>query len=221
MNSKNRKKDRWKVTDAPVIEFGLDGSDYHMLENAAFLIRDVEGLTLEIGTREGGSSRVIIDGIVKSNPTSTRTHICIDPYGGIDYEYCDEFIVIDAYPNRYRDVAIPALYKYCADKPVNLIYFQMTDEQFFKRFEDGVPVYLNGKETIESKYALVFFDGPHTTELVMKETEFFEPRAPSGAMFVYDNVENYYDHSKIEDYLTSKGWSILGRSVYKSVFIKG
>ena len=215
-----RVKDTWKVPNPPLVEFGIDGSDYHMLESAAFMIRDVEGMTLEIGTREGGGTRIIVDGIVKSNPTFRRTHVCIDPYGGIDYEYCDDFAIEDAYPNRYRDMAIPLLYKYCSDKPVNLIYYQMTDEQFFKRFSDGVPVYDNGKEIIENKYALVFFDGPHTTELVMKETQFFEPRASSGSVFVYDNVENYYDHSKIENYLISKGWTMLGKTVYKSVFVK-
>lgn len=217
---KERYKDKWKVTDAPVVEFGLDGSDYHLLEQAAFLINNIEGLTLEIGTREGGSSRIIIDGIVKSGPYRTRTHVCLDPYGGIEYEYCDDYTIVDAYPNRYRDVAIPALFKYCTDKPINLIYYQMTDEQFFKRFADGVPVYLDGKETIENKYALVFFDGPHTTELVLRETEFFEERASQGAMFVYDNVQNYYDHSKIENYLASKGWTLLGASVYKAVYVK-
>ena len=220
MTTKERLKDTWKVPNPPLVEFGIDGSDYYLLEQASFLIRDVEGMTLEIGTREGGGSRIIIDGIVKSDPSSTRTHVCIDPYGGIDYEYCDEYAIEDAYPNRYRDLAIPLLYKYCADKPVNFIYYQMTDQQFFKRFSDGVPVYLDGKETIENKYALVFFDGPHTTELVLNETLFFEERASQGAMFVYDNVQNYYDHSKIEAYLSSKGWTLLGASVYKAVYVK-
>lgn len=217
---KERWKDTWKVPNPPLMEFGLDGGDYHLLEQAAFFIRDVEGLSLEIGTREGGSSRIIVDGIVKSNPHSTRTHVCIDPYGGIEYEYCDNYTIVDAYSNKYRDLAIPALYKYCAGKPVNFIYYQMTDTQFFKRFSDGVPIYLDGKETIENRYALVFFDGPHTTKLVMRETKFFASRASSGAMFVYDNVQNYYDHTKVCEYLTKNGWSVLGATAHKSVYVK-
>lgn len=218
--TESKVKDKW-AHKIEVREFMLDSKDYHLLENAAFMIHDVEGMSLEIGTRAGGSSRIMIDGIVKSIPYQTRTHICIDPYGGIDYNYTDGVYVEDAYPNVYRDIAIPALFKYCMDKPINFIYFQLTDEQFMKRFADGVPIYLNNKETIETKYALVFFDGPHTTEQVLKETEFFEKRAPIGAMFVYDDVYHFYDHSIIEKYLIEKGWVVFGKTEAKAVYTKG
>lgn len=204
-----------KVT---VSSLDVDSIDYGILSRAAFNIVNVRGMTCEIGTRAGGSSKVIIDGIMKSNPPGVRTHIAIDPYGGIDYLSRDNEIIEDAYPDRIRDVAIPALFRYCVGSKVNFQFYQMTDDQFFKRFYDGVPVYSDGKEKILNSYALVFFDGPHTTDIVMRETKFFETRVNTGSIFVYDDVRDYYDHDKIEKYLLKTGWSLMEKTNFKASY---
>jgi hypothetical protein len=55
----------------------------------------------------------------------------------------------------------------------------------------------------------------------LAETLFFEPRAPKGAIFVYDDVVDYYDHSVIRSHLLSAGWSIVASTYYKASYIKG
>ena len=55
---------------------------------------------------------------------------------------------------------------------------------------------------------MVFFDGPHTTKAVAKETEFFVERASSGAVFVYDDI-NDYDHTQIENILFKSGFTLI------------
>jgi hypothetical protein len=197
-----------------------DSTDYHILASAVANIRTVKGLTLEIGTRAGGSSKVIIDSIMKSNPLGIRTHVCIDPYGGLDYQIKDDEIIEDAYPDKVRDIAIPALFRYCVGSKVNFQFYQMTDTQFFKRFDDGVPVYVNGKEEIINTYALVFFDGPHSTDAVMDETKFFETRVIPGSIFVYDDVKDYYNHTPIHNHLLNTGWKLSQASPYKASYVK-
>lgn len=198
-----RERTRWRRQDKPVA-FTTDSGDNRILFEVAKNIteRNVPGLSIEIGTRAGGGSATIIRGLLGNAP---RTHIALDPYGSIDYDYSDHQIIEDAYPNAYRDAAIPALFSFCAGTNVDFLFFQMTDKQFFKRFKDGVPIYRK-EEYIENKYALVFFDGPHTLQSTMEETKFFEARASVGAGFIYDDVEHYYDHSKIQKYLTERNW---------------
>ena len=97
----------------------------------------------------------------------------------------------------------------------------MTDEQFFKRFSDGVPIYINGVEHVINDYGCVYFDGPHTTKQTLAETEFFEPRASQGAVFIYDDVENFYDHDVIQNYLKSTNkWEQIAKTKAKAVYLK-
>ena len=52
----------------------------------------------------------------------------------------------------------------------------MGDDEFMKRFQDGVPIYRDKKE-LKNKYDLVHFDGPHKSVDVIKESIFFGERS--------------------------------------------
>ena len=41
--------------------FGVDSQEYEVLTNAVQNIKDVEGAVVEIGTRRGGSAKLIIE----------------------------------------------------------------------------------------------------------------------------------------------------------------
>jgi hypothetical protein len=211
-------KSQWSNT-ITINSFDTDSDSYEVLYEAAYSIVNIKGLTCEIGVRAGGSSKIIVDAIMASKPPATRTHIGIDPYGGIDYNHDDKTVVVNAYENKYRDIAIPALFRYCVGSKVNFQYYQMTDTQYMKRFDDGVPVYLNNKEYILNTYALVFFDGPHTTKDVMSETKFFGDRAIKGSIFVYDDV-TFYDHNKVDAHLKKNKWRPLSGTNKKLSYIK-
>ena len=72
----------------------------------------------------------------------------------------------------------------------NFTLFQMEDEEFMKRFQDGVPIYRDQKE-LRNKYDLVHFDGPHKTVDVVKESIFFAERSHSGTVFIFDDYPKY------------------------------
>jgi hypothetical protein len=65
--------------------FDTDSQEYEILENAALNIKGVEGAIVEIGTRRGGSPKIIIDSLVQQEDTK-RSMFCIDPYGNIEID---------------------------------------------------------------------------------------------------------------------------------------
>ncbi len=205
----------------PNVELNLkitdNGMDYFVLERAAESITDLPGLTCEIGLRGGGGTKHIIDAL---DPATPRTHITIDPYGVLPYPRKDGRTLIQHdYGNAMRNEAIAALYCYVMRKPhVNLLYFPLEDIEFFARFADGVPIYTNGDKQIVNEYALVFFDGPHTTEAIMEETKFFMNRSMIGTMFVYDDVHDFYDHNAIETFMIDNGWGRVHRTLWKASY---
>jgi hypothetical protein len=220
--------------------FTTDSSEYEILYNAAILIKGVDGAVLEIGTREGGSAKIIIDALTNNQDTN-RSMFCVDPYGNIEYplthisagfQFGPEFSKTTDNPQSKKDIIkvrlghtndmrrkiIPSLYYYAYQSGLNFSFFSLEDTEFMKRFEDGVPVYDDFKK-IEDKYALVFFDGPHTNEIVKYETEFFVPRTNIGSVLVYDDIW-MYDHDRAENYLLDNGFTVLNKGNVKASYKK-
>jgi hypothetical protein len=220
--------------------FGVDSQEYEILVNAVSKIKGVEGALVEIGTRRGGSAKMIIDTLVQNGDTN-RSMFCIDPYGNIEIPCTnlnmsihnpDRKIEGDPqskeltssqrfdYDNDMRNRTIPSLYYYAYNAGLNFTFFCLEDSEFFKRYADGVPVYDNYK-VIEDKYAFVFFDGPHDNENVKKEVNFFVQRAPVGAVYVFDDLW-MYDHDKLieEEILFKNGFEILEKREIKASYIK-
>lgn len=220
--------------------FNTDSRDYHILEHAAKCIKNTEGAVVEIGTRQGGSARIIIDAL-KENEDTDRSMFCIDPYGNIELavtninlslHYPDQNFGIEGdplsltegkhvrfdYTNDMRNQTVPALYAYAFSKGINFQFFFLEDTEFFKLYKKGVPVY-NEYKSIVNKYAFVFFDGPHTNEAVQTELDFFLPRCGEGAVFVFDDIW-MYDHNKFETLLFENGFLSLQKSLIKASYIK-
>lgn len=218
--------------------FATDSQEYEILVNAAKRV-NVPGAIVEIGTRRGGSAKMIIDALVETG-NNKRSMFCIDPYGNIEIDCTnlsmtlfnpDRKIEGDKqskeltspqrfdYDNTMRNRIIPSLYFYAFERGFNFSFFCLEDHEFFNRYYDGVPVYQEVK-TLENNYAFVFFDGPHDNKAVALETDFFVKRAPIGAVYVYDDIW-MYDHNNIEiDLLFSNGFEILERKEIKASYIK-
>jgi hypothetical protein len=218
--------------------FGVDSSEYEVLVNAALKIKGVEGAVVEIGTRRGGSAKMIIDALVH-NGDNNRSMFCIDPYGNIDYVQTNLSLTVHNteiekkgdpeskdltkaikldYDNNMRNRVIPSLYYYAYQNGFNFTFFCLEDSEFFKRYSDGVPVYDEVKK-IEDKYALVFFDGPHNSEVMIEETNFFVERSVIGTILVFDDIWMYH-HDKIEDILFSNGFEVLEKKNIKASYVK-
>lgn len=211
--------------------FETDSYDYDILYRAAQFIKDVPGIVCEIGTRRGGSMKYIIDGLL-SVGDNNRNVLCIDPYGGVTYYYHEDHEApVTDYTNDMRNTAMVNLYSYIDKKPINLVLMCMEDTEFFARFADGVPFYQGvfrkyidnvpyeeGTKTISNQYSLVFFDGPHTTELVLNEVKFFIPRSVIGTRFVFDDCADY-NHQVVHNYLLENNFEIVEQK-HKFSYIK-
>jgi len=217
--------------------FATDSQEYEVLMNAAAQIANVEGAVIEIGTRRGGSAKMIID--VLANQGQKRSVFCIDPYGNIEIDCTnlnmaihnpDRKIEGDSqskeitspqrfdYDNTMRNRVIPSLYYYAYQAGMNFTFFCLEDTEFFNRYSDGVPVYENEKK-IENKYAFVFFDGPHDNKTLFLETDFFLNRCNIGTVFVYDDIW-MYDHDAVEKMLFENGFEVLEKKQIKASYVK-
>ena len=103
---------------------------------------------------------------------------------------------------------------------LNFTFFCLEDTEFMKRYQDGVPVYDEYKK-LEDKYAFVFFDGPHDDDALNRELEFFVPRAPVGAVFVFDDVW-MMNHDTVceQKWLFPNGFELLERKNIKASYRK-
>jgi cephalosporin hydroxylase len=220
--------------------FGTDSQEYEILYNATKKIKGTPGAVVEIGTRRGGSARIIIDALTEVGDTA-RPMFCIDPYGNIDYPETNKAIstfqpgrgvegdpmstetvnlIKHDYDNNMRNRIIPSLYFYAYQRGLDFTFFCLEDIEFFARYADGVPVYNEYKQLVND-YAFVFYDGPHTNDFVDKELEFFVPRSPVGAVAVFDDVW-MYSHDEIveQKWLFPNGWELLERGAVKASYIK-
>ena len=210
--------------------FQTDSSEYEILQAGALAIKGVEGAVVEIGTRRGGSAKIIIDSLV-ANGDANRSMFCIDPYGNIAIEVSDKSIEMHKvqvdennsirldYTNNMRDRIIPSLYYYAYQAGLNFTFFCLEDNEFFKRYSDGVPVY-NNEKILEDKYAFVFFDGPHTNDAVKEELAFFLDKVNPGSVFVFDDLHVYDHDEEIEPILFANGFELITKGNIKASYKK-
>ena len=177
-----------------------DSVYYEILHWAAGQLKDVPGLTCEIGLRMGGGTESIVQGSIDAG--DPRVHVAIDPYGDIEYRMSGRTCRMD-YTNQMKVEALAEIYAWFKAKGRELLFFNMEDTEFFRRFADGVPVY-DRKKTLVNSYALVHVDGPHAVGDVRRAIEFFTPRTPLGGIWVFDDV-NMYPHEELVPILTSAG----------------
>ena len=194
-----------------------DSREYDILGEAAWVARDVEGLTCEIGVREGGGSQVIMD--ITRRSGHPKIHIAIDPFGNIEYEHWESRKERIDYTNKMKNNMLKNLYTYCSQTGVECLFFPLEDTEFFKRYADGVPIYDQYKR-IENRYALVFFDGPHTTELVRTEFDFFKDKVPLGGTVVFDDIDQYPHMEMLDSYVRSAGFEPIRKGSCKISYKK-
>jgi len=158
-----------------------DSTEYEILEEACKSLDNDDLFTAEIGVRQGKGTEIILNQLVFKK----HWHIGIDPYGNLNYEHYDNS---GSYTCDYTNDMKLQLIKDINYK--NFTLFPMGDDEFMKRFHDGVPIYRDKKE-IRNKYDLVHFDGPHKTYDVVKEAMFFAERSHAGTVFVFDDYPKY------------------------------
>tara|TARA_R110000796_G_scaffold128728_1_gene244350 strand:- start:111 stop:710 length:600 start_codon:yes stop_codon:yes gene_type:complete len=183
-----------------------DSTEYEILQEACKTLNTDNLLTAEIGVREGQGSKIILDELIFKK----HWHIGIDPYGDIKYSHYDNDEKIkwngDPTPPTYSNSMKKQLIK-DLDYP-NFTLYQLGDDEFMKRFEDGVPIYRDKKE-IKNKYDLVHFDGPHKTVDVLKEAIFFGERSHAGTVFVFDDYPRFDMDTVLKIIVNEYGFMLL------------
>lgn len=184
----------------------IDGSPscYDNLEPYLKSLKGVSGVTCEVGVRRGGGTHFIIKTLLEND--DKRPHICIDPYGTILYNDIAGKHRTD-YTNQMRNETMSLIFKYAFENDVNLLFFNMEDSEFYKRFEDGVPIYEIDK-TIQNEFAFVHIDGQHDLESVKLAADYFINKIPSGGLIAFDNTD-HYEHSVIDELMISAGFEFL------------
>lgn len=196
-----------------------DSYEYEIINRGVELSASVEGMCAEIGLRRGMGTKHIIDAVHENCPD--KTIISIDPYGSILYHGREhmEPCRLD-YTNQMKRECMVDIWSYLIDKPVRWRYEDMTDEQFFVRFSDGVPRY-ELEETIETKYCFAHLDGPHNVKHVSKEIKWFNERMDTGSTICIDDITpDFIMIEPIEQLFTELGWEYVIKGEKKGLWIK-
>ena len=191
-----------------------DSKEYEFFDEAIKLLKNPIGVSVEIGVRRGMGTKCIIDAYRKYHPNIKLNHLGIDPYGDILYRTADN----DnggrlGYTNKMKQEALLDLIKEYPE--FNLI--NLEDSEFFKRFADGYPIYDYEKKLL-TQYEMVHFDGPHDTESVMKEVNFFLERRPKQCVYIFDDIDTH-DIDKIGKHLIDNGFKEFKKGERKAVYI--
>jgi hypothetical protein len=195
-----------------------DSKDYELITRAIEVIPNNKiGMTCEIGLRQGGGTKYIMDALAKST-LPFKVHIAIDPYGNIVYARKEGVDQRMNYTNHMRDESLGHIYKYAMNRGVNFVFINLEDVEFFKRYTDGVPIYSENKHLL-NEYIFVHFDGPHQLHLIHEEFIWFNERMTVGSTIVFDDV-NGYDHNNLEKYIFKCGWKLLEKTPRKASYQK-
>lgn len=160
-----------------------DSYEYELLERWTKGF-DCQGYkSCEIGVNKGYGSKVIMDNIVNN-----YIHVGVDPYDDLVYQHFDiqkymqweghEIGVAPTYSNAVRDQMLYDLKPYRNQGKFTLC--NMTDTKF-----------MNESDHRNSKFAFVFFDGPHMTKDVITEAVWFAERTAPITRFVFDDYPRY------------------------------
>jgi len=164
-----------------------DSSEYHLItKHIGKLNIDRATLTCEIGLREGLGSKIIMDAVREHKPNLYK-HIAIDPYNNLSYEHYDnEGSVVAGYTEEMKQKTVSYLYQNYPE----FDFYHMTDDYYFRTMGDGHQLGLFNNMMLFGLYKVVHFDGPHTTEAVIQELNFFIPRSETKALFIIDDYKD-------------------------------
>jgi glycosyltransferase involved in cell wall biosynthesis len=213
----NTKINEPKLPSGTPLRLETDSDDYYILKNAVKMTKGVPGMLCEIGTRRGGSLKLIIDTLLE-NEDHNRNVIGLDPYGNLEYISSEGQSIRYDYNNAMRNETFVALYSYIQGKPVNLVMHVLEDTEFFKRFSDGVAFY-NDQKNYETQYSFVFFDGPHDVKSIIAEMEFFNQRSSTGAIWVLDDI-HVIPYNIIKEWLQLNNFVTIEESKIKASYKK-
>ncbi len=196
-------------------------TESNILLNAIYRSAHINGMTCEIGVREGHSTFLILDTL--RNSGKRKTHIAVDPYGHLDYFSGSTdttiFISKEDYTNKMKNSMLRYLYEYCDKYDIECLFFPLEDYEFFSRYSDGIPTY-NDHKNMSNTYSLVLLDGPHCYSFVKNEFEYFKDRMAPGGFIVFDDINRYGHMKSLDEYVQSCGFKLIEHGKIKASYVK-
>lgn len=145
---------------------------------------------IEIGTRKGGSSMVIMDAMGLEE--KHRFFITVDPYGDKPYPLdTKKKISFDYGEHHYKDACMNLAVKSLEIPQICWTHFRVRSQDFIDHL-GRVQLFLKGEKYILNRdflYSFVYLDGEHNTETVKKEIEYFFPRICEDGYILIDNSD--------------------------------
>ena len=162
-----------------------DSLEYHLItEQIQKLKLEDTVLTCEIGLRKGLGSKTIMDAVIAKGVINYR-HIAIDPYRNLNYKHYDNRPAYTAdYTDNMKVQTVSELSKY-----KEFAFFEFTDEYFFETMGEGYPFTIQGQTYLLGQYSVVHLDGPHTSQAVQKEVDFFMKRMAKNSLLIIDDYK--------------------------------
>ncbi len=192
-----------------------DSDEYEIFDSSVKRLTNPIGSSFEIGVRRGMGSKMIIDAYRKYHPNlNDYIHIGLDPYGELPYNFSEDrkFSKEHDYTNLMkREMIINFSKKYKEFNFVNLDTIE-----FFKRFQDGYPIYSKAKKII-NKFELVHFDGLHDIENVTMEIDYFLNHLNNQTIFILDDIDTF-DYENIKNKLYKKNFKLIESGKRKASF---
>ena len=164
-----------------------DSTEYEYIsEEIAKLDLPPVVLTCEIGLRRGLGSQTIMDSIISKGPEHYR-HLAVDPYGNLNYQHYDDRPPYTAdYTDNMKVETLFDLVKY-----KEFAFFEFPDTYFFETMKRGYPMSIDGQLYMKDTYAVVHLDGPHTTNAVNHEINFFMRQMEDESLIILDDYKTY------------------------------
>lgn len=150
--------------------------------------RTVGGLSIEVGTRKGGSAWLMLSMLREMYDDATRPMLLtVDPYGDKPYLGGDEVAPGGAGVGLYGPHVYRAARHWLAEFPEHAHYY-MTSETFFQRLL-GSEYHLRGEAREIDDLAFVLLDGDHTAEAIVTELGWTMAHMQPGGIILIDNAD--------------------------------
>lgn len=163
------------------------------------------GLSIEVGTRKGGSAWLMLAMLREMYDDATRPMLfTVDPYGGKPYVGGDTIE-----PGLYGRNEYKAARTWLAEFTEHA-HFYMTAKTFFKRLLEE-DYYLRGEEHVIDQLTFVLLDGEHAAESILNELAEVVPHMRVGGVVLIDNAD--------KDALTRPGVEASVRDGWDSLYI--
>lgn len=123
------------------------------------------------------------------------------------------------FSDELRDQVVPIVHNYATSKGMNFKFFNMTTDEFYDKFNDGISYPIDGNIVKKNTYKFILVDRDVTEEYAITATNFFKDKIVSGGIIVYDE-STLYKFDNVHTLLVNNNFSLIESGDFKTVYKK-